>query len=87
MLSDLCRTSVGENRPLAAAEIVAILSWGRFSAVLTENFASEGFFSACGKERKMSVEQVRSKWKRSERKNEPHRVWRKRIPYMSLWYI
>ena len=33
-----------------------------------------------GKERKMSVKRKRSKWKRSESENAPHRVSRKRSP-------
>ena len=33
-----------------------------------------------GEERKMPVEKVKSKWRRSERENTPHLVWRKRSP-------
>ena len=33
-----------------------------------------------GEERQMSVEKVKSKWKRSERENAPHRVWRNAAP-------
>ena len=36
--------------------------------------------SSVGEERKMSLEKMRSRWKRSERENAPHRVWRKRSP-------
>ena len=40
-----------------------------------------------GEERKMPVEKMRSKWKRSERENAPLRVLRKRSPKICLGYM